>query len=209
MTDFTQISEALQSSETFTSLINAILITKYGEIVYSWDPLTIYLELKQDYRVDPSSEVMDRVGALQAIMTTDAFFSRIDGFIPICNTLNNGVPHFQNFDPASVNEITWSITEVAMLRELVPFSYPIKQYINLSLKLEGYGDTAYPDILQAVLKKNPTSKEIKELNAGDINRELAEVYVDEQMKELIYQFNKIPSLPIHKFIFDEDANGTK
>jgi len=203
--DTSEIKSALQNPETSATLLNAILTRQYGEQWLEWDLLTIYLEIKSDFRIDPPSEVIDKIAAIQVIMTSDAFFQRLDAFLPVCTTLNTGDPSFIAFDPASVEEIVWGVSEVALLRDILPFSYAIKGYIKQVLRDDGYTELNYPEAIKIVFDPTPTSKEVKQaMLAGDLNKTNVEQYVDENLKDLIYQFNKIPSMSkIDDYIFKD------
>lgn len=205
MQDTSEIKSALQNPETSATLLNAILTRQYGEQWLEWDLLTIYLEIKSDFRIDPPSEVIDKIAAIQVIMTSDAFFQRLDAFLPVCTTLNTGDPSFIAFDPASVEEIVWGVSEVALLRDILPFSYAIKGYIKQVLRDDGYTELNYPEAIKIVFDPTPTSKEVKQaMLAGDLNKTNVEQYVDENLKDLIYQFNKIPSMSkIDDYIFKD------
>lgn len=195
MSDSAQIKEALRSPDTSTTLLNAILLSRYGEDVYTWDPLTVYLELKSDFRVNPCSEVMDRIGSLQVIMTTDAFFKRLDAFIAICNTLSSGDPYFMAFDPATSEEAAWGIAEVSLLRDVLPFSYAIKQYLSQVLAEDGYSSNNYPEPINLVFSDEVTSEKIKTaIKSGDDNKNIVEQYIDEQLLGIVQEFDRIPSL---------------
>jgi hypothetical protein len=202
--DTAEIKSALQNPETSATLLNAILTRQYGEEWLAWEPLTVYLEIKSDYRVDPPSELLDRIAAIQIIMTSDAFFKRLDAFIAICTTLSTGDPSFAAFDPASVEECAWGIAEVGLLREPLPFSYAIQQYLKQLLGDDGYTSMNYPETIKTAFDSTPTSLEIKQTLAGDHNKGVVEQYVNENLKDLIYQFNQIPSMSnIDDFIFRE------
>ena len=205
MQDTSEIKSALQNPETSATLINAILTRQYGEEWLNWDPLTVYLEIKSDYKIDPPAEILDRLAAIQVIKTSDAFFKRLDAFIAICTTLSSGDPYFAAFDPASVEEVAWGISEVALLRDMLPFSYAIRYYIKQILRDDGYTEANYPESIKMAFDPTPTSKEVKKaMLAGDMNRDNVEQYVDENLKDLIYQFNKIPSMSrVDDFIFKD------
>ncbi len=197
MKDTTAKREALQTSETSATLVHAIVREQYGEEVYDWDPVTVYLELRDDFRVEPSAEVLDRWSAIQVVMTTDGFFQRLDAFLGICNTLTTGQPFFNVFDPVTVEEAAWGVTEVALNRELLPFSYPIRQYLRQLLKADGYDKEDYPAALDEVFDRKPRAADIRaELRGGaaDHNRSNVEAYVNEELGDLVHQFNEIPSM---------------
>ena len=99
---YTVRQDLIQSPETMATVVHAIIRDKYGDEAYFWDPLTVAMELKADFEVDPCPEFMDRWGAMQVVMTGDSFFNRIDSFFAVCNAFSSGDPFFGAFDPVTV-----------------------------------------------------------------------------------------------------------
>ena len=205
MENASEIKSALLNPETSATLINAILTRQYGEQWLEWDPLTVYLEIKSDFRIDPPAEVLDRLAAIQVVMTSDAFFQRLDAFLPVCTTLSTGEPSFSAFDMPTTPELAWGMAEVALLRDMLPFSYAIKGFIKQVLDEDGYTETNMPATIKIAFDPTPTSLEVKQtMLAGDLNKTNVEQYVDENLKDLISQFNQIPSMSkIDDYIFRE------
>lgn len=186
--------QALQSPETFATVAHAIIRDQYGEQVYDWDPATVYLELQADFRADTCTEVIDRWSAMQVIMTTDAFFKRLDAFMAICNTLADGAPFFSAFNPVTTEEAAWGIVEVALNRELLPFSYAIKKYLRETLKLDGFSETSYPAVFQEVFDGKPSADDIRDGLGASANKDNIGLFVDEQLGDLVSQFDRIPDM---------------
>ena len=139
--------------------------------------------------------MVDRWSAMQIVMTTDAFFKRLDAFMGICNTLSSGVPFFQTFDPVTTEEAAWAISEVSLNRELLPFSYTVKQYLKQILMADGFSEGDYPDVFEEVFERKPSALDIrKQLRGGGTNRDNITAYIDEQLKDLTHQFNEIEDL---------------
>lgn len=204
MSEHAQIREALLSSETSATFLNAIIRKQYGDDAYDWDPLTVYLELQADYNTDMTVTNMERWSALQTAMTTGAFYTRLDAFLAICNTLSEGSPYFMAFDPVTVEEAAWGITEVALNRDVLPFSYPIKQYLYVILGQDGYDEANYPEPIKMALEVAPNRKDIISSTAGIENKDVVELYVDEKLKDIIKEFDKVPGLgDIQDFIFKD------
>jgi hypothetical protein len=169
---------------------------QYGEPVYDWDIITVYLEAQTDFKVDMDSVISDRFGAIQTFMTTDAFFKRLDAFIAVCNTLSGGDPYFEIFDPATTEEMAWAIAEVSLNREMLPFSYPIKQYVMQQLKADGY-ETDTPEIFDYVFEPGQQEKSLRDmLNQlyKSPNKETVDLYINDNLRDMISQFDQIGSL---------------
>ena len=156
-----EIQKLLQSGKTLATVINAIIVSNYGEDAYTWDPLTVAMELKDDFEVDVVPEVLDKWCAIQVVMCSDAFFKRIDAFLSVCNTLSSGEPFFSAFDPVTVDEAAWAIAEVSMNRDMLEFSPTIKSYLKKRLEFENFS-TRHPKIFDEALGENPKSEEIRE-----------------------------------------------
>lgn len=213
--------QALQSTETLATVIHAILVDKYGEEVYDWDPVTVFLEAKADFNAEMSAQSMDRWCAMQVVMTSDAFFTRLDAFLNICNTLADGSPSFSTFNPVTAEEAAWAISEVALNREMLPFSYAVRKYLKETLKEYGYSDKRYPKVFEEVFGRQPSSKEIREGIATLGNDENIDMLIKEQFGDMVSQFNKIPDMKtIDNLIVqrgleeamaasERDANSTK
>ena len=185
---------AMESPETMATVVHAIVRNVLGEEAYDWDPLTIALELRDELHVEPVSQALDRWSAMQIVMTSDAFFTRLDAFMGIANTLTEGQPFFAVFDPVTVEEAAWAIAEVSLNRELLPFSYPIKKYLKIMLAKDGYSEGNYPSIFNEVFELKPDLLEIRKELSNPDNKNNVESFIDEQLKDIVYQLNKIPSL---------------
>lgn len=186
--------QALQNPETLATVVHAILRQQYGEEVYDWDPVTVYLECQADFAADACAETMDKFAAMQVVMGTDAFFKRLDAFMSVCNTFADGAPAFASFNPVTLEEAAWTIAEVALNREMLPFADSIKAYLRLLLKDEGFTPTSYPAIFKEVFERDPDSDDIRDGIAASANRSNIDAYIDEQMQDLVVQFNRIPDL---------------
>jgi len=193
MSEIADIREALQSPNTSATFLIALVRRDYGDEALDWDPLTLAMELQADYGVDVSSEGMNRIAAMQIVMTSNAFFNRVDAWSAICNTLPSGEPYFIAFDPVSVEELAATLAEVALNRDLLPFSYPIKQYIYAILQNDGFSEENYPEPIKIALGSNPKREKVLNLESP-ANRDEVENYVDEVLKDIIRDFNKVPSM---------------
>lgn len=196
MSELVAIQELLQSPETSATVIHAILHRQYGDPAYAWDIVTMMLEVRDDFKVEMASEVANRWAAIQTIMTTDAFFKRLDAFLAICNTLSTGQPYFSVFDPVTVEEAAWGISEVCLNRELLPFSYAIQGYVQQILSADGY-DGDMPEVFEAVFDPEHQRADLKRVLRmlhGRENTNTVEAFIDDELHDVASQFDKIESL---------------
>lgn len=193
-----QRQQAFLNPEESATVLHAIMNQQYSTEWLAWDPVTIALEIQADFQTDPCSEAMDRICAMQTVMMSDAFFKRVDAFLGVVNTLNTGAPAFDAFDPSSVEEIAWAVAEVAFSRELLPFSYAVRQYVRKLLQDDGYDESNYPEVLKEIFERTPDTDAVREsartLDQADANRDNVDEYVEGKMSDLIYEFNKISDL---------------
>jgi hypothetical protein len=196
MIETVAMQQLLQSPETTATVVHAIIRKLYGEEAYGWDMVTIMLELKDDLKIDLESNLANRWAAMQVVMTTDAFFTRLDAFLAICNALSTGDPFFTVFDPVTVEEAAWGISEVALNRELLPFSPAIKEYLRVMLTADGYVADA-PDIFDVVFDDENVHADVRTLLRQiyrSPNTDTVEAYLEDQLRDIASQFDQIPSL---------------
>lgn len=190
---------ALESPQTLATVVHAIVLDQYGEPAYDWDPATVAMELADDFKAEICTPAMDRWCAIQAVMGSDAFFKRLDVFLNICNTLASGSPSFLVFDPVTSEEAAWAVAEVAMNRDVLPFSYAIQQYMRQQLTADGFDPSSgdLPPVFAEMFERNPDEGRIRSAltgEAADANAKNIENYLLEQMFDLDVQFNRIPDL---------------
>lgn len=194
--DRLKVRRALESSKTMTAVLYTILTAQYGEAWIDWDPVTIYLELRDDFNAEPASEVMDRISALLVAVGTGEFFNRYEAFSGIAHAMNTGQPSFTMFDPVEVEEAGWAITELSLIRDLIPFGYSIRQYLKQALAADGYSADNPPPVLEHIFEaKDPSSNVVKKL-AGDTSghdQQYQEFddYIANQLKDMAFQFHEL------------------
>lgn len=189
-----EIKDALENPDTSATLLHAIVRRRYGEDWYLWDPVTVELELRDDYGAEIPAENMDKLCAIQVLITSDAFFRNHEAFMAICSTFSEGNPLFNVMDDVSVEELAWGVTEAAINRELLTFSPRIKRSTRELLAQDGYAAADYPDALKELLEYDPESVDVLHGIASIANKTNADAYVKEQLADLISQFNRIQSL---------------
>lgn len=203
---------ALESPQTLATVVHAILLDQYGEPVYDWDPATVALEARDDFQAEICTQAMDRWCALQVVMGSDAFFKRLDAFLNVCNTLASGSPAFEVFDPVTSEEAAWAVAEVALNRDMLPFSYPIQQYMRQQLEADGFDPSSgdLPPVFAEMFERRPDEGRIRSALSGaaaDANDANIRGYLLEQMLDLDVQFNRIPDLSrIDDLLKDDDTD---
>lgn len=191
---FTSKRRLLQSPETMATVAHAILRDRWGDEWYWFDQLTVMMDIQDEFKCDPCPEVMDRISAIQVVMTGDSFFKRIDSFMAVCNAFSSGEPFFGAFDPVTVEEAAWGVAEVGMNRDMLEFSPTIQQYCRVILRENGYGDTDFPPAFDAVFGGKASLGDIREGLVSDENGAALRQYIEEQASDLAGQFDSIPDM---------------
>jgi len=187
------IRAMLESPETTGTALHAFLLAKYGPDVYDWEPETVTLEVIDDYAVEIPSKSFNRWAAIQTIMTTDAFFKRIDAFMAVCNTLTSGEPYFTIFDPLTTAEMAWGVAEASLNRDMLPFSRSVREFIRKSAALEGYAANNMPTTLAAALEADGDVRAaIGEAYRTD-NNDALDAFMDEQLGVVAFQLDNLPA----------------
>lgn len=198
-------SEMWQNPEADATVLNAMVISKYGEEALDWDPITLRMEIQEDFHVAPADEVMNKICAMQIVMSSSDFFERIDTFINVCNTLSEGDPFFEVFTPLETEEIAFALATVAMNRDMRPFNPTIRRYVKEVLKQDGFDEGDFPDIFSVVFDRKPNSSEVRhevaeailhpeDVTAAENNRNNIAGMLSSNVGTMIRQFNELPGL---------------
>ena len=142
MTTVSQINpkavvKLLSDDATFGTIAHIIASMKYGDAVYDMDILELFAELEDDFRVQLSDQVQQKLQAIMLATSTDSFFEDPESFRAIANTLVEGDPGFLVFDNLTIPEILWSIYEVRLNHPGTEFSPAVKRLIDSEVQDEG------------------------------------------------------------------------
>jgi hypothetical protein len=206
----TQLGNLINDEKMLATPLMVICTDEFGNEFWAWEPETFDIECKASFGVEMPAINRDKVWALVAVLTTDAFYKSLESFIPIVNALNSSGANFHQFDPATTEESAWAITEIFLndppekseqFEER--FSHEVRRYIALTMTDEGLLEP--PKILAdiAEFENDP------EAQAGAIigpdeamvqmvmtrqKAELAEIndYVQGQLRLMFEQLQAIP-----------------
>ena len=192
-----QLHKAFESTATAAVVLNELMMKLYDEEWLEWDPVTVYLQLRDDLSCEASSETMDRLCALQALQVNSEFFDSLDAFMAIAHSLNTGGPSFSIFNPLSAEEAAWAVTEVSLIRDLLPFNYSIRKYVSEVSKSQGLDldDNSMSVLEDVVQNSNPSDAMVRDLyvEAPGVVAAVKGMndYVDDQLKDVAYQFHQL------------------
>lgn len=123
-----------------TSLLIA-LVDEFGTEFFEWEPDTVIQEVETHWKVKIPQHNKDKIWALVTYLTTNLFMNSFEAFTHICNSLIGAGASFQVYDPATVEEMCWAITETTLLEpweEGETFNAEIATYMQLRIEEEGF-----------------------------------------------------------------------
>lgn len=133
--------KVLAAQEPSMTALITVLVDEYGTEVLNWDPETIALEVRDDFKVNLSTRAMDRICAGQQILTTDEFYTSLPDFNIFCTTLSDDPCEPDTWEPADAYDIVSAVAEVRLIappdRPIeVAFDPEILAYMIVALKDE-------------------------------------------------------------------------
>jgi hypothetical protein len=108
------VSRLLADDGTLATPLQVIALTVYGPEIYEVDPMEIVLRLEEDFHVKLTETIENKLKSILLATSTDIFYEDPQAFTSICNTLINGDPGLDNFDPLTIPEVLWGIYEVEL-----------------------------------------------------------------------------------------------
>ena len=135
--DKKEAGNLLSENSTFGTVAHIIAYKAFGDEMYAMDPLELYANLEDEYRVNVAEDVQQKLQAIILATSTDAFFHDPEAFRAICNTLVEGDPGFLTFDDLTIPEILWSNYEISLNHPGTDFSPQVQRVIDRELMEEG------------------------------------------------------------------------
>jgi len=132
-----EIFKALSDDATYGTTAHIIALGTFGDDIYDMDPLELFMNLEDEYKVEMSDDLADKLQAILLATTTNAFFEDPVAFRAIANTLLEGDPGFDGFDNVTTTEVLWSIYEVELNHEGTEFTPAVSALINKEIDNEG------------------------------------------------------------------------
>ena len=178
----------LEDPNTYTTCVMALLLDKYTMEFLEWDPLALSMDIKSDFKIDPDDQVMDKVGAGSALLTSNLFFVSLEAFNATCNTLNLGINPTETFLPADLDDIHWGLLESRLLLgdEFTEgeFSHDIARYCGQLMADRGIYEP--PPILQFAEFDETTVRNLADIAATpgeDLELDFFKAHMDNAQDE--------------------------
>ena len=135
MSSTASFSRLFRRPEPFALTLVSAFLTVNGLEALDWEPETIRREIKDDFDVEASQLVMDKIQAGMALLTTDQFYTYFESFEETIHALNDTEADFTIIRPPTPEEIAWGVVEAHLIDEperslTEEFSPEIKQYVG-------------------------------------------------------------------------------
>jgi hypothetical protein len=151
------------------------LVTKtYGSEAYEWDPMTLKVELQEDFKCQITDLQSDKIQAAITILTTEQYEENIVVFETLNHLLNHQETDMDEMDPLEAEELIIGLTEAYLIKaEEMQFSPEVRVYAGVVFY--NYGMHKVPDLFPQALMQE------KEGDDKDKNEALQELF-DEKLK---------------------------
>lgn len=156
--------ELLVSDDAFATTLLCLLVDRLGPDepgaaleALSWHPETLRRELEREYGVEPSPANLDKLLAGCSLLTSDAFWRDEHAFVHLAHALCGNGFDPETFEPASVAECAWAVTEAMLLHPeedpLSAYSPGVRAYLGHAVREEGFLDA--PSVLSGLADLPP------------------------------------------------------
>ena len=197
-----KIKEIVEHPDTHATCLLVLCLDQWGTAFFEWEPDTLIRQALQDWHAQIPEKNRDKIWALVTHLTTDLFTSSLDGFIHVCNALQNAGASFEQFMPAGIDALCWGITEASLIEPVENFNDEIRSYIEARLEYEGFHQA--PRVLKPYVTLTPERDGINANLDGEgiayetfwENEKQKSVLIDEEiltgLKTLFFQLEQLP-----------------
>jgi len=143
--------QILESQESPASVLLTVAVDGLGQDMLSWDPGTIWDEIRDLLGKPMPDTAYNRLMAAVEMVTSDGFYKDLPTFIRLCHALVDGAVYGDTFVPADAQDIALGITEGLIIwppdqKDEAPFCDQVIGYIGEVIKDEGI--LKPPDVLR-------------------------------------------------------------
>jgi hypothetical protein len=181
--------EALfRSKGIWPGAYQSVLNRQFGTAWLSWEPETLWTEIKRIWQADPSGEVRSKILAIRVAITTDLFYSDAPAFENMVLAIND-----LQYDPgeiqlASPEELVYALRMLGPLKDGI-FSREVTGYIRACCRKAGL--VRYPDELRFAEPAYPAelAQHVKHIKVKDGGPDLDPSSVVDVQSDLLYRIN--------------------
>ena len=137
------LKKVFSNNELYPLLYHLALLNKYGVEYYDWDPETIRSEIREDFNIEITDIVSNKIQAISTLVSTDHYYLYWEAFESLTKAIVTGYPQFVHITPLYPEEICWGLitaclndSEYDSIKDL-PFSLEVIGYITVTLEMQG------------------------------------------------------------------------
>lgn len=177
----------------------AALVRHYGLEFLNWDPSTVEKEVEEDFSVELSSEVFDKIMAATTVVTTDRVYRDVGLFDEVVNSfVDLGLS--EDEEAPTVEEIALTVAEIYLLdpapevRDLDAgrWHHDIRRYCRVVLDDEGMSYA--PRVLDFVNDREVLSDEhhlAESIAEQESRRKEIDMWVDQQVMKIADELSAV------------------
>lgn len=114
------------------------LLSKYGTDWFEWEAVTLWKEIKEDFRVPSISDhTCAKIQAVKTLHINEWFWEKWEVFCWITQALNNNLPDFHVIQKPSIAQIMNAVDIATMVRSGEEFIQEIQDWIGAAMVDEG------------------------------------------------------------------------
>ena len=175
-----------------------------GTDVLNWDPESLKSEIQETFGVKLHHIPESRLNAAIMALTSNLWMQDIYMFNIVCNGLGDGLVNHEIFEPASPEEIAWTIVEYSLMNPTdkkeppleTQISNNVKIYVSELLKyhaIRPMGIFAFLQSYYSVPVLDTTDAEFSNAGYSITEAEYDKVrqYVDEGLSKLVSQVKRL------------------
>lgn len=164
----------LQDGDTYAFTLLTICLICYPNEVFKVDPLVLFQYLKEDFGAELSDDNQNKLNAILIAITSNYFFTDLQIFKSICQTLTEGDPGLfdPGFEDPTLPEIIWGMYEVNLAYgedDKEAYSPEIETFVDLTMSKDSY------DAENQDLTDEETYQEFLYSNVADLKQQLLDI----------------------------------
>lgn len=126
-------------------VFDIVLLRQYGAEWFTWEPETLWRELKEDFRFPSISDhTKTKIQAIKTLHINEWFWTKWEIFCWITQAVNNNIPDFHVIQKPSVAQLFNAVDIATMVRKDEVFSLEVQGWVAAAIVEEGVFYAAKP-----------------------------------------------------------------
>lgn len=124
--------------DTHPVVFDVALLGKYQADWFTWEPETLWKEIKEDFRVPSISEhAKAKIQAVRTLHINEWFWTQWEVFCWISQALNNNIPDFQIIQKPSAAQLMNAVEIATVVRSGEEFSPEVQMFVAAAMVDDG------------------------------------------------------------------------